>query len=29
VIFNFGGGNTITVLSATVAGFAANDFSFG
>lgn len=29
VVFNFGGGNTITVLSATVAGFDPNDFSFG
>jgi Ca2+-binding RTX toxin-like protein len=29
VVFNFGGGNTITVLSATVAGFNSNDFSFG
>ncbi len=29
VVFNFGGGNTITVASATVAGFAADDFSFG
>jgi Ca2+-binding RTX toxin-like protein len=29
VIFNFGGGNTITVLSATVAGFNVDDFLFG
>lgn len=29
VVFNFGGGNTITVVSATVAGFAADDFTFG
>jgi Ca2+-binding RTX toxin-like protein len=29
VVFNFGGGNTITVASATVAGFAADDFNFG
>jgi Ca2+-binding RTX toxin-like protein len=29
VVFNFGGGNTITVVSATVAGFASNDFTFG
>ncbi len=29
VVFNFGGGNTITVASATVAGFAADDFTFG
>jgi Ca2+-binding RTX toxin-like protein len=29
VVFNFGGGNTITVVSATIAGFAANDFTFG
>jgi Ca2+-binding RTX toxin-like protein len=29
VVFNFGGGNTITVLSATVAGFASGDFTFG
>lgn len=29
VVFNFGGGNTITVLSATVASFAADDFAFG
>lgn len=29
VVFNFGGGNTITVLGATVAGFDSNDFSFG
>jgi Ca2+-binding RTX toxin-like protein len=29
VVFNFGGGNTITVLNATVAAFNANDFEFG
>jgi Ca2+-binding RTX toxin-like protein len=28
VVFNFGSGNTLTVVSATVAGFAANDFTF-
>jgi Ca2+-binding RTX toxin-like protein len=29
VVFNFGGGNTITVASATVAGFNADGFTFG
>jgi Ca2+-binding RTX toxin-like protein len=29
VVFNFGGGDTLTVVSATIAGFAANDFTFG
>ena len=29
VVFNLGGGNTITVANATVAGFAADDFTFG
>ncbi len=29
VVFNFGGGATITVVGATIAGFATDDFSFG
>ncbi len=29
VLFNFGGGNTLTVVGSVIAGFNANDFSFG
>ncbi len=29
VLFNFGGGNAVTVVAATIASFAADDFAFG